>query len=49
LEDGPNPTFHGHLDHGQLNQEKTRLDHGPFDHDPNWSPFLSRVSMTLEI
>jgi hypothetical protein len=30
LEYGPNPTFHGHLDHGQLDQEKSRLVHGPF-------------------
>jgi hypothetical protein len=43
LEDGPNLTFHGHLDHGQLDQEKSRLDYGPLDHGPKWSSFLSRV------
>jgi hypothetical protein len=31
MEDGPNPTFRGPNDHGQLDQEKSHLDHGPFD------------------
>jgi hypothetical protein len=30
LEDGQNPTFLGYLENGQMCQEKSRLDYGPF-------------------